>query len=974
MKIFLLLAAVIAGGIGRSASGADIISYPLEKFENPIKNQGSAAGFDATPFLLYPENFIPAVSGNGMRLFGMADGLTVTLPTGPAAGVSTVSLWFRPERLCERMTLASFFIADEQLLALKIERGRLNVLDWSDPKQRHTEACGPELELNAWHHVIWAMDGSRWTIWLDGKKVCTFDSAATPGSMKAKTLHLGNDFHPAVHQRDRFVGTLDEFRWSDAVPDEAAITREAARIAQAAPLAPPVPAAATAIKSSEKPIDARFDVATQSFVFNGVKEPVMIYAGGGFLPSAGYAFDTADEAALAGMNVFRTTPEGGRDFCGGNWWYGDDRYDFSIVDRNLDLLFRQNPNAKILLALPASPPAWWGYQYPEEQCCDSTGRIRHDYYASHSYSSQKWLADLEKAWTAFFEHIRTTPYYNRIIGYVPISGRYGECLRAGYNSQLYGKEMVDYSKPELLAFRNWLKQRYGTIAKMRQAYRDGKVPDRFDDIALPTPAEHTRPDSCYFPDPVTDRAVIDYRIFVNDQSATAVCAFTATLRKLAGPDKIIGLYYGYVLEDALGHGRAWASDSGHMAPGKVLNDAPIDFLAGPVGYHQRELGSVGPCMGAAASVELHNKLWLDEADIRTSLNGRKAEYSGAADLAESLAVLWRTFGNTLVNRAGLWWFPIAGGQSYSDPAIWRDFGKMYQEMRKTAEMRPGRDRRRSMALIVDPMSIHFRRYSLYDPLLGNLLTSSRDVFAKAGVESDYYLIDDIERIPDDYPVYIFLNSFYLNDAQRAVIARRFKKDHKLLVWTYGAGYFRNAAPGDRLSVSPANIADLTGIKVEWLTRLAELKAAPAAGGPIAVPALSIKGKYNPAFFITDSEAQILAAFTGDPQLEGKGAVAFKTMNSWRSVYLGVPEFNVDLVRGLAQLGGAHVWTDADNVVVRPGNGHLLIHSGHDDTVKITLPQPAAAVIDVATGEVVARQSAIVMLPIGKNRTRLLRIQ
>ncbi|MPN25211.1 hypothetical protein SDC9_172618 [bioreactor metagenome] len=98
------------------------------------------------------------------------------------------------------------------------------------------------------------------------------------------------------------------------------------------------------------------------------------------------------------------------------------------------------------------------------------------------------------------------------------------------------------------------------------------------------------------------------------------------------------------------------------------------------------------------------------------------------------------------------------------------------------------------------------------------------------------------------------------------------------------------------------------------------------------------------------------------------------MNSWRSVYLGVPEFTVDLVRSLAQLGGAHVWTDADNVVVRPGNGHLLIHSGHDDTVKIILPQPAAAVIDVATGEAVARQSAIVMLPIGKNRTRLLRIQ
>ena len=173
----------------------------------------------------------------------------------------------------------------------------------------------------------------------------------------------------------------------------------------------------------------------------------MIYAGGGFLPAAGYSLKTLPEASRAGMNVFKYTNEGHREFCGGTWWYDVDKYDFDLVDRHLDFAFRQNPNVRILLVLPASPPAWWGEKFPEELCSDFNGRTKQDYYASHSYSSRKWLEDLERAWSALFEHMKKQPYYKRIIGIMPVSGRYGECLRAGYNSQLYGKELTDYSKP-----------------------------------------------------------------------------------------------------------------------------------------------------------------------------------------------------------------------------------------------------------------------------------------------------------------------------------------------------------------------------------------------------------------------------------------------------------------------------------------------------------------------------------------------
>lgn len=253
------------------------------------------------------------------------------------------------------------------------------------------------------------------------------------------------------------------------------------------------------------------------------------------------------------------------------------------------------------------------------------------------------------------------------------------------------------------------------------------------------------------------------------------------------------------------------------------------------------------------------------------------------------------------------------------------------------------------------------------------MTASRDVFAKAAVGCDYYISDDLERIPDDYPVYIFLNSFYMPEAQREIIARRLKKDGKLLVWTYGAGLFRHGQYADRLAIGPANVEHATGIKVDWRTTPSGLDSRPVPDAPVKISALSVKGKYNPAFFVTDPEARTLAAFTA-PELAGKSAVACKEMGDWKTVFVGTPEFTVALVRALAAYGGAHCYSDAEDVVIRAGNGHIVIHSGHDDTVNLFLPQKAARVVDVATGRTMAQDTDRLTLPVGKNRTVLLRLE
>ena len=117
-----------------------VLYFPLEADENPVKNHGSA-NVTAEPLLIKPSHFTPAVVNNGLRIYGMADGLQINKPGDIISAPCTVSFFFRPERLHERMTLCCFYIADEQLLALKIQNGALTMLDWSDSKNRKTYPC-----------------------------------------------------------------------------------------------------------------------------------------------------------------------------------------------------------------------------------------------------------------------------------------------------------------------------------------------------------------------------------------------------------------------------------------------------------------------------------------------------------------------------------------------------------------------------------------------------------------------------------------------------------------------------------------------------------------------------------------------------------------------------------------------------------------------------------------------------------------
>ena len=955
--------------------GAPVMEFPLEQSENVVKNV-SGAKCAVSTMMLDKDCFAPGVSGNGLVSTGNGEGVMIDFTQPLVTGPATVSFYFRPDRFGHhtQMTLASFFTHPRMILAVKIVGNRLCAMDWSNYDKRLTRPFGPELKKHEWHHLAWQMTGEKWQFYLDGALVYTMQSPTTVDSAKSHRFLLANDFNHRVEMRDHFVGMLDEVKLESGLTDPSVFAEAAKKLAGAPEFKGFAYPGAKHIGANEVPPQVRIDPKTQSFIINGQSEPVMMYAGGEFDSSCDYVYETAPDAFKSGMRIFRigTCP---RDFKHDEWWFGPDQYDFESLDLQLDMLFRKEPNALLLFQIPMSPPVWWGRTYKDEETKGFGGETWRDYRASHSFSSEKWLQDTAKAYQAFFEHYRKTPYFKRTIGYVTVIGRYNEAFRWGYNGGF--KQMTDYSLPEQRGFRQYLARRYGTNEKFNAARPANEAVKSFDEAQIPTPEARLKSKG-YFVDPVRERNVIDYRMYLNENHADKIGIFTSMIRNLVGQDKVIGLYYGYVFSDSNGHGRTFSNESGHYGLAKVLRQKQIDFLLDSMAHFQREIGNAGPTAGAPAANALHGKLWMDEADIRTSLTNGSAEYSGARNLEESLGVLWRAFGTIQINRSGLWWFPITGHKTYSDPAIWSAFAKMYQEMRYSAAHPVKKDYANTVALIMDPQSIHFRKYGKLDPVCGNLITGLLGPIAKAGFEYDLHLVEDLEQIPDTYKTYIFLNSFHLSAAQRQLIARRFQKDGNLLVWTYGAGYF-TGDDDKAYSAAAANISSLTGINVQEAAAPAVPKGTVTAGASFPAQKLSVDPKnvpLAPMFSVADPSAKAIAVFADTKSaLDGQVAAAIKDHGNYRTVYLGLPVWTPELLRGLALLGKVHVYSkDAPTYVLRAGNGHILLHSANAVTANLKLPRKAARIVDVVTGNVVASDTDSVQVPVAKRNSRYLRIE
>jgi len=187
------------------------------------------------------------------------------------------------------------------------------------------------------------------------------------------------------------------------------------------------------------------------------------------------------------------------------------KFDFAWLDRNIQLCADQG--LKVVLCTPSpAPPVWLSEKHPEILMVDAEGRtMLHGTRQQASWSSE---------------------VYRKYVGKIveELGKRYGNDPRV-WGWQLdnelshYGKE-PSYDDASQKKFRAWLKNKYGTIDKLNEAWGDAfwsQMYQNFDQIRLPNSKELLAQ--------VNEHAELDAQRWFADEAADYLRFQTGILRK-----------------------------------------------------------------------------------------------------------------------------------------------------------------------------------------------------------------------------------------------------------------------------------------------------------------------------------------------------------------------------------------------------------------------------------------------------------
>ncbi len=610
------------------------------------------------------------------------------------------------------------------------------------------------------------------------------------------------------------------------------------------------------------------------------------------------------------------------------WWLGEGRYDFDKFDHRLKAIIVADPDAYIFPRVKLNPPDWWLETHPDDRVQYEDGSK----HAQHSMASRAWEASYERMLRDMIRHVESSDYADRIIGYQPAGGSSSEWIWWGsYNKG--ATRYLDYSPAARSRFRDWLRDRYANnMAELRRAWRDENV--TFETAEPPSSKFRTTTEYGLFRDAAVARPAIDYMRFMSDIKAHNIVRSCRIVKEETGGRKIAGVLYGYMLHFA--HTGTCTYNDGMCGLKQVLESPYVDFLSSPSQYEAQDSGDPGLFQsGYFGSYRLHNKLFFQDADIRTHLVNPSYAYGRkvASDLPDTLGLMGREFGNTLTEMVGLWWSTLAGDDSFRDEGIMSRVARFSDEARQVVEHR---GLRRPDVAIFHSEESYFHMKWGPGAVTFPLVTDMRRKLSRSGVPQDYYLISDIAN-PDlpDYKLYVFLNPFYLPNDLREAIARKVRRNNAVAVWFYAPGFIQENG-----SFSEEAIESLTGIRVRHVRQEAKLglkitdRRHPITANEKGdhLPGSWKDHPVDPVFYADDPAATALGTLTPT----GKAGLVVREFGDWRSVYFASVPMTTNLFRGLAQYAGCHVYSTTDDVF--NGNSrYLMLYTSSIGPKVISLP-------------------------------------
>ncbi len=622
-----------------------------------------------------------------------------------------------------------------------------------------------------------------------------------------------------------------------------------------------------------------------------------------------------------------------------SWWTGDDQYDFSKIDARINGALSVDKNVGIILYFYTTPPAWWGKKYPEELAMLSNGKKMMDHLAKVSFASEKYRQDAARAMTALLNHVKNAPYSDRIAGYVICEGVTAEWI---WWDVFDYKNLADYSAPAKREFARYMAKHAPQL-----------------DPEIPTVSERKKQEIGMFLNPETNRRSLLYTRFKSEMIAESIENLVVKARKIIGEDKLIGIYYGYIVT---------AGNMGNLINGshgelkRIIDMKEVDFFLCPAAYDARNMGDCAEDGMPFAAMRAAGKMPVVEDDLRTHLMGIPQQYFQTPTSWLTTQIVRRSLGRTLSRNQmaefNVFMNALNSTAVQSDLLTFRKTAKFVVD--ENVKARP------EIAVVystrgLDYVAKNSDYYLVYNweytgkdkpeflphqsrSLTGDLLAFQRTELAKIGAPVDYLLAEDLGRVADrPYKLWIFLNQFDTTPEFDAAL-KKIQSRKNTCLFMYAPGIFRN----DKIDF--ANMERITGIKLQkksgsGLARVAFKDTRSAETRYLRHLGMG-SNDILPLLFEAVS-GRVLANYS-----DGKAAVAVGQAGKSKTVFCGVPKLSSEFLRGVAADAGVWIFSESDDVMFA-NEAFVTIHAA--DRGKKTLHFPKLVdVVDIYSGKILAR--------------------
>lgn len=483
---------------------------------------------------------------------------------------------------------------------------------------------------------------------------------------------------------------------------------------------------------------------------------------------------------------------------------------------------------------------------------------------------------------------------------------------------------ADYSPANLAAFRQWLRAKYIKEDALRAAWNDAGI--SFDSVPIPTPDARQAGDWGPFRDPARHQAAIDFQVFQAESMADTIASFAAAVKEATNRRTLTGAYYGYTFE--LNHnGPRALAHSGHLALARLLECPDIDLLYAPVSYFERARGMAGHMHAPLNSIALHNKLAIAEEDMYTHLAQEPDDRRIApgweqrtASLNETLDVVRRDFATMLTRGAGMWLFDLLSDGRWHETLLWQEttlLRRLAAEQRSVPPFQP------EVAFVADEQAVHYLHADTY-PHLVQALACWRSELDRIGTPVGYYLLSDLDNLPDRVKVVILPNAYRTDKKIKRAINRLFERG-ATVIFCYAPGIIDD----NQLAVS--NIALTTGIPIEHRTDTVPI----AIRSELTPDEILIEpAGWNPRFVVTGS-GDVVARYTQTSEV----SAAAVPMKKGVSIYTATPRLPIGLLREICRRAGVHLYRDTPGMTAVTGGNCLIVHTETGNPHTFSWPRP-----------------------------------